>query len=197
MMMIGRAAMLGLLLSIVSVPALAFNPACFCARTNSDPTAIQRYQVVRFTGARCTNERYPSGVAPWDVGVNVCSNSAPGGSQGGASTSAQLIPRCFCVRHVGGTGIQQYRVVSYPTVPQCRTAVYRENGKPAWENVLTCDGAAECYKADAQCQAKIKQLTANIAADPRNAVRTAAALQTWSAKCQSITQSCYVDLLQK
>jgi hypothetical protein len=187
-----RAAISGLLLSLCALPALAFNPSCFCTRKNPDTTSLQVYQVVRYAGAKCEREKYEShGLAPWDNGLTACTTS---GSPAPKVTDAN-IRRCYCARHLGGTGIQQYRVYGMD-LPECKGVSYKENGVPAYERVLNCDAWSSCYKADNQCQAKMKQLTANITANPANAVRSSAALQAQMTKCDSITNDCYVKGLK-
>jgi hypothetical protein len=188
------AATAGLLLAFCALPALAFNPACFCTRKN--PTSqIQQYQVVRFASRACENERYtPSGGTPWDDGIKQCVTSGAPATQPAAS-SAQLVRRCFCARRAEASGQQQFRVFGME-IPGCKNAAYKENGIAWFDRVLPCDAWNNCHKADVQCQAKLNQLTLNIAANPMNAVRTSSALQAQSVKCQSIIDDCWVKGLK-
>jgi hypothetical protein len=179
-----RKSLLGLLLASISVPAFAFNPDCFCVRKNDGKT-------VKFATAACEDERYPDTGAPWENGIKQCTTAgAPV-----PKVSDANIRRCFCARHLGGNGIEPYRVYKME-LPECKGLSYKPDGRETWDRVLNCDAWNSCHKADTQCQAKMKQLTLNITRNPQNAMRSTTALQTQAVKCQSITDDCWVKGLK-
>lgn len=179
------AAAISVFSALQAAPARASNADCFCIKVNQGNT-LQPYQVVKRASPACAGQTYKSnGKAPWDNGVPVCKAQ---GSPSGVSpaAAAQLIRRCFCAKHNGGNGIQQYSVISYPTVPECRQAQYRNNGRPAWERVLGCDMANQCQKLAKQCQAKMENASRTISSNSNELVAL-------TKKCKASDDLCYKD----
>lgn len=190
------AAVLGLAWSLGAGNANAASMAdCFCTK-QVDGGAPGKYKVFRRGKPECKDVKYDAkGRQPWEVGVGFCSGASKNSSKPDASPSSpELIRRCFCFKQGNKDGIQQIFVVSYPTVPQCKNARYKEVGTGAWDNTLPCDAAKNCKNETKKCEEKLEKLQKK--ATDKNQAKASKALNDIVAltkKCKAVEDFCYLD----
>lgn len=179
-----------------AIPARASNADCFCVKNDSS-SGVKKYQVIRYRKPACADVQYKSnGKAPWDNGVPPCSSSIKVRSTPASSPAAadELMRRCFCTKRVNGDGLKQYKVVSYPTVPECKGATYKQKGQGPWENTNNCDRAEVCKKNSDRCKKDLDDATKKLSdKDPLKAMRAQNEVVNITKRCQEIEESCYTN----
>lgn len=196
------AALVSLAGLMAAAPARAANADCFCARASGGGGSAKPYEVVRLNKPACANVPYKSnGKPPWQNGVPACPNSMrtrpQGTSPSSPKASDEMMRRCFCHKQVKNGGIQQFKVVSYATVPECKGLSYTPKEGGPWENTLFCEAAENCADNVKKCKKKLDKATKRLSdKDPMKVMQAQNDIVTLSKRCQEIDKACYVDGLK-